>query len=75
LGDEMARQFIETHVRGQAEDWPEDELGECSACGGPARKTLDQPRVLTTTRGDVAWKDAEAETRRYRSNDRRLGDR
>jgi len=57
LGDEMARQFIETHVRGQAEDWPDDELGECPACGGPARKTPDQPRVLTTTRGDVAWKE------------------
>jgi hypothetical protein len=56
LGDEIARQIIETHVRGQAEDWPEDELGECPACGGPARKAPDEPRVLTTTRGDVAWK-------------------
>jgi hypothetical protein len=56
LGDEIARQIIETYVRGQAEDWPEDELGECPTCGGPARKAPDEPRVLTTTRGDVAWK-------------------
>ena len=56
LGDEMARQLIEINVREQAEDWPEDELGECPVCGGPARKAPDQPRVLTTTRGDVAWK-------------------
>lgn len=66
LGDEMARQFIETHVRGQAEDWPEDELGECPACGGPARKAPDQPRVLTTTRGDVAWKQRVANCPRCR---------
>jgi hypothetical protein len=56
LGDEMARQLIESHVREQADDWPEDQLGECPLCGGPARKAPDQPRVLTTTRGDVAWK-------------------
>ena len=56
LGDEIARQIIETHVRGQAEDWPEDELGECPTCGGAARKAPDEPRVLTTTRGDVAWR-------------------
>ena len=57
LGDEIARQLIETQIRGQAEDWPEDELGECPECGGPARKAPDQPRVLTTTRGDVAWNE------------------
>jgi predicted nucleic acid-binding Zn ribbon protein len=55
LGDEMARQLVETQVRGQAEGWPEQELGECPACGGPARKAPDRPRVVTTTRGDVAW--------------------
>ena len=55
LGDEMARQLVEAQVRGQAEDWPEQELGECPVCGGPARKAPDQPRVVTTTRGDVAW--------------------
>jgi predicted nucleic acid-binding Zn ribbon protein len=57
LGDEMARQLIESHVRGQAEDWPEEQLGECPVCGGPARKAPDQPRVVTSTRGDVAWKE------------------
>jgi hypothetical protein len=57
LGDEMARQLIEIHIRGQAEEWPEEELGECPLCGGAARKAPDEPRVLTTTRGDVAWKE------------------
>jgi hypothetical protein len=56
LGDEMARQLIEINVQEQADDWPEDELGECPVCGGAARKAPDQPRVLTTTRGAVAWK-------------------
>lgn len=56
LGDEMARQLIEAHVRGQAEDWPEGELGECPLCGGAARKAPDEPRAVITTRGDVAWK-------------------
>lgn len=56
LGDEVARRFIEIGVREQAEDWPDDELGECPACGGPARKKPDEPRVLKTTRGDVSWR-------------------
>ena len=56
LGDEMARQLIEINVQEQAEDWPEQESGECPLCGGPARKAPDEPRVLRTTRGDVAWK-------------------
>lgn len=57
LGDEMARQLMEIHIQGQAEEWPEEELGECPLCGGAARKAPDEPRVLTTTRGDVAWKE------------------
>ena len=57
LGDEMARLLIESQVDGQAEDWPEEELGECPVCGGPASKAPDEPRVLKTTRGDVAWKE------------------
>jgi hypothetical protein len=57
LGDEMARQLIEIHIQGQAEEWPEEELGECPLCGGAARKAPDEPRVLATTRGDVAWKE------------------
>jgi hypothetical protein len=56
LGDEMARQLIEINVQEQADDWPEEELGECPLCGGAARKAPNEPRVLTTTRGDVAWK-------------------
>ena len=56
LGDEMARQLIEINVQEQADDWPEEELGECPVCGGAARKAPNEPRVLKTTRGDVAWK-------------------
>ena len=56
LGDEIARQLIEINVQEQADDWPEEELGECPVCGGAARKAPDEPRVLTTTRGDVTWK-------------------
>jgi predicted nucleic acid-binding Zn ribbon protein len=56
LGDEMARQLIEIHVQEQADDWPEQELGECPVCGSAARKAPDEPRVLATTRGEVAWK-------------------
>jgi uncharacterized protein with PIN domain len=55
LGDEIARQLIETQVRGQAEDWPEEELSRCPECGGPASQAPDQPRVLRTTQGDVRW--------------------
>src|SRR5438270_13473176 len=57
LGDEMARQLIEIQVSAQADDWPEEELGECPVCGGPARKAPDEPRVRRTTRGDVARKE------------------
>ena len=66
LGDEMARQLIEINVQEQADDWPEEELGECPVCGGPARKAPDQPRVLTTTRGDVSWKQRVANCPRCR---------
>ncbi len=55
LGDEIARQLIETQVRGQAEDWSEGEPGPCPECGGPASRAPNQPRVLTTTRGEVGW--------------------
>ena len=57
LGDEIARQLIETQVRGQAEDWPDAQLCQCPECGGPAVKAPDQPRVLTTTQGDVGWNE------------------
>jgi hypothetical protein len=66
LGDEMARQLIEINVQEQADDWPEEELGECPACGGPARKAPDQPRVLLTTRGEVGWKQRVANCPRCR---------
>ena len=66
LGDEIARQLIETHLGGQAEQWPDNHLGECPSCGGPARKAPDQPRVLTTTRGDVTWRERVANCPRCR---------
>ena len=66
LGDEMARQLIEVNVQEQADDWPEEELGECPVCGGAARKAPDEPRVLTTTRGEVAWKERVANCPRCR---------
>lgn len=66
LGDEMARQLIEINVQEQADDWPEEEQGECPVCGGAARKAPDQPRLLTTTRGDVAWKERVANCPRCR---------
>jgi hypothetical protein len=55
LGDEIARQLIETQVRGQSEEWPEPQLQACPQCGGPASRAPDLPRVLTTTRGEVGW--------------------
>jgi hypothetical protein len=57
LADEIARQLIEANVAEQANDWPEEPLGECPLCGGPARKAPDEPRALKTTRGDIAWKE------------------
>lgn len=57
LGDEIARQLIETQVRGQAEEWPGSEIATCPWCEGPASRAPDEPRVLTTTRGDVGWKE------------------
>ena len=43
LGDEMARQLIEINVQEQADGWPEEELGECPVCGGPAREGFRHP--------------------------------
>lgn len=66
LGDEMTRQLIAINVQEQADNWPEQELGECPACGGTARKAPDQPHCLTTTRGDVVWKERVANCPRCR---------
>ena len=57
LGDEIARQLIETQVRGQAEEWSEQEIETCPECGGRATRAPDENRVVTTTQGDVAWKE------------------
>jgi uncharacterized protein with PIN domain len=65
LGDEIARQIIETQVEEQAGGF-EEELGECPECHGPARKAPDQPRVLVTTRGEVRWNERVANCPRCR---------
>ena len=57
LSDEIARQLIETQVRGQAEEWTGSETETCPECGGHASRAADEPRVLMTTRGDVGWKE------------------
>jgi hypothetical protein len=36
LGDGMARGPIEINVQEQADGWPEEQLGACPVCGGPA---------------------------------------
>ena len=66
LGDEMARQLIECNVQEQADDRPDVEIGECPVCGGAARKAPDEPRVLTTARGSVAWSERVANCPRCR---------
>jgi len=66
LGDAMARRLIEIDLQGQADDWPDEELGECPVCGGPARKAPDAPRVRTATRGDVAREQRVANCPRCR---------
>ena len=66
LADEMARQLIEINLQDQADLWPDEELGECPVCGGAARKKPDDPRVITTTRGDVEWKQRVANCPRCR---------
>lgn len=65
LGDEIARQIIETQVQDHSARFDE-ELGECPQCHGPTRKGSDQPRVLTTTRGEVQWNERVANCPRCR---------
>jgi uncharacterized protein with PIN domain len=65
VGDEIARQIIETQVEEQAGGF-EEQLGECPECHGPARKAPDQPRVLVTTRGEVQWNERVANCPRCR---------
>jgi hypothetical protein len=55
LGDEIARQLIESNVREQTADWPEGDSAPCPECRGPTSKAPDRPRSLMTTRGEVAW--------------------
>jgi phage terminase large subunit GpA-like protein len=54
LGDEIARQLIQTTVSQQANtsrEW----TGTCPTCGREGRATHDEPRELVTTQGTVAW--------------------
>jgi len=65
VGDEIARQIIETQVDDQADGF-EEELDECPECHGPARRAPDLPRVLATTRGEVQWNQRVANCPRCR---------
>ena len=55
LGDELARQLIESNVQEQAADRPEGDATTCPECRGPTSEAPDQPRSLRTTRGEVTW--------------------
>jgi hypothetical protein len=55
LGDEIARQLIESHVQGQDDDRPEEDPAPCPECRGPTSEAPDRPRSLMTTRGRVTW--------------------
>jgi uncharacterized protein with PIN domain len=55
LGDEIARQLIESNVREQADDRPEEDSAPCPECRGPTSEAPDRTRSLTTTRGEVTW--------------------
>jgi len=55
LGDEIARQLIESNVQEQTADWPEEDSTPCPECRGPTSKAPDRPRSLMTTRGEVTW--------------------
>jgi hypothetical protein len=55
LGDEMARQLIESNVQEQALGWSGEEPGDCPECQGPTSRAPDRPRQLMTTQGKVTW--------------------
>jgi hypothetical protein len=55
LGDEIARQLMESHVQQQTADWPEGDSAPCPECRGPTSEAPDRPRSLMTTRGEVTW--------------------
>jgi uncharacterized protein with PIN domain len=65
LGDEIARQIIESQVEAQADAFPE-KVAICPECNQPARAAPDQPRVLATTRGKVQWNEHVANCPRCR---------
>src|SRR4051812_25254272 len=55
LGDEIARQLIESNIQEPTADWPEEDSAPCPECRGPTSKAPDRPRSLMTTRGEVTW--------------------
>jgi len=60
IGDEIARQLIETHVRQHAEVSAQDPPELCPACAEPLESGSAQARRLTTTRGPVTWTEQTA---------------
>jgi hypothetical protein len=55
LGDEIARQLIESNVQEQTAERPEEDSTPCPECRGPTSEAPDRPRSLMTTRGEVTW--------------------
>lgn len=54
LGDEIARQMIQTNVRQQAAT-PTEAVETCPTCGQQGRAAPNEPRELDTTQGTVDW--------------------
>jgi hypothetical protein len=54
LGDEIARQMIQTDIRQQATAPPEV-VDTCPTCGRQGRAAPNEPRELDTTQGTVDW--------------------
>ena len=66
LGDEIARQLIESNVQEQTADWLAEDSTPCPECRGPTSKAPDRPRSLMTTRGEVTWTEHARYCRRCR---------
>jgi hypothetical protein len=54
LGEEIARQMIQANIAQQATTSPEA-VETCPTCGRQGRAAPNEPRVLNTTQGPVAW--------------------
>lgn len=53
VGDAVARAAIEQAVQRQANQTP----ARSCRCGTPLKEVAQEPRILTTRRGDVGWQE------------------